>query len=220
MTEKKIVTKLHISTKRDYLARVNSVDKAWAAEKAGEWGYDYWDGSRDTGYGGYKYDGRWMQVAQDLVDEYGLSDGSRILDIGSGKGFLLHDFKQLNGQFEITGFDISEYALDHAVDDIREYCVQGCASTLPFEDNYFDLVISINTLHNLHLHKLWRALEEINRVSKAHQFICVEAYRNEREKANLLYWQLTCRAFFSPEDWQFLLEKTGYNGDVEYIYFE
>ena len=97
---------------------------------------------------------------------------------------------------------------------------RGCASTLPFEDKYFDLVISINTLHNLHLHKLWRALEEINRVSKAHQFICVEAYRNEREKANLLYWQLTCRAFFSPEDWQFLLEKTGYNGDVEYIYFE
>ena len=91
MTEKKIVTKLHTSTKRDYLARVNSVDKAWAAEKAGEWGYDYWDGSRDTGYGGYKYDGRWMRVAQDLVDEYGLKDGSRILDIGSGKGFLLHD---------------------------------------------------------------------------------------------------------------------------------
>ena len=220
MTEKKIVTKLHTSTKRDYLARVNSVDKAWAADKAGEWGYDYWDGSRDTGYGGYKYDGRWMRVAQDLIDEYGLSDGARILDIGSGKGFLLHDLKKLNEQFEITGIDISEYALEHAMDDVRDHCVQGCASALPFEDNYFDLVISINTLHNLNLHKLWNAFEEVNRVSKAHQFICVEAYRNEREKANLLYWQLTCRAFFSPEDWQFLFEKTGYEGDHEYIYFE
>ena len=220
MTEKKIVTKLHTSTKRDYLARVNSVDKAWAAEKAGEWGYDYWDGSRDTGYGGYKYDGRWRSVAQDLIDEYGLSDGSRILDIGSGKGFLLHDLKQLNEKFEIAGIDISEYALKHAVDDVREHCVHGCASALPFEDNYFDLVISINTLHNLNLHKLWTAFEEVSRVSKAHQFICVEAYRNEREKANLLYWQLTCRAFFCPEDWQTLFEKTGYKGDYEYIYFE
>jgi len=220
MTEKKIVTKLHTSTKRDYLARVNSVDKAWAAERAGEWGYDYWDGSRDTGYGGYKYDGRWRRVAQDLIDEYGLSDGDRILDVGSGKGFLLHDLKQLNEKFEITGMDISEYALKNAVDDVREHCVHACASAIPFEDNYFDLVISINTLHNLNLHKLWTAFEEVNRVSKAHQFICVEAYRNEREKANLLYWQLTCRAFFSPEDWQFLFEKTGYKGDYEYVYFE
>ena len=220
MSLKKIVTKLHTSTKRDYLARVNSVDKAWAAEKAGQWGYDYWDGSRDTGYGGYKYDGRWRSVAQDLIDIYSLQDGAKILDVGSGKGFLLHDIKNINPSFQVYGLDISGYAIDHSMDDIRPNCIEGCASELPYSDNEFDLVISINTLHNLNLNKLWSALAEINRVSKQYQYLCVEAYRNESEKANLLYWQLTCRAFFSPEDWQFLFNKTGYLGDFEYIYFD
>ena len=220
MSLKKIVTKVHTSTKRDYLARVNSVDKAWAAEKASQWGYDYWDGSRDTGYGGYKYDGRWLSVAQDLVDTYKLQDGAKILDIGSGKGFLLHDLKKINSSFVVSGVDISAYAIKHSMENIREYCHQGCASNLPFNNNEFDLVISINTLHNLNLHKLWLALKEMQRVSKTHQYLCVEAYRNEQEKANLLYWQLTCRAFFSPDDWNFLFDKAGYNGDFEYIYFE
>ena len=144
----------------------------------------------------------------------------KILDVGSGKGFLLHDLKQLNEQFEIAGIDISEYALEHAVDDVREHCVHGCASALPFEDNYFDLVISINTLHNLCQRDLWRALYEINRVGKAKKFICVESYRNIREKVNLLYWQLTCRSFFSVEDWEFIFTKTSYDGDYEFIFFE
>lgn len=220
MSLKEIVTKLHTSTTRDYLARVNSVDKGWAAEKAGQWGVDYWDGSRDTGYGGYHYDGRWRSVAQDLINDYSLQDGAKILDVGSGKGFLLHDFKQINPSFEVTGIDISQYAIDHSMKDIRECCHQGCASDLPFGDSEFDLVISINTLHNLNLHKLWSALVEFNRVSINHQYLCVEAYRDEREKANLLYWQLTCRAFFSPEDWHFLFKRTGYTGDHEFIYFE
>ncbi|XDZ69368.1 class I SAM-dependent methyltransferase [Alphaproteobacteria bacterium LSUCC0226] len=220
MSLKQIVTKLHVSTKRDYLARVNSVDKAWAAEKAGQWGADYWDGSRDTGYGGYSYDGRWVNVAQDLINIYSLQDGAKILDIGSGKGFLLHDLKQINPSFQVSGIDASKYAIENCMDSVRATCIQGCASSLPFEDQEFDLVISINTLHNLNLHKLWPAMLEMNRVSKDHQYLCVEAYRNEKEKANLLYWQLTCRAFFSPEDWNFLFEKVGYSGDFEYIYFE
>ena len=220
MSLKKIVTKLHTSTKRDYLARVNSVDKAWAAEKAGQWGYDYWDGSRDTGYGGYKYDGRWRSVAQDLIDIYSLQDGAKILDVGSGKGFLLHELKSLNNTFEVRGLDISQYAIENCMEEISQYCEVGCASKLPFSDNEFDLVISINTLHNLNLHKLWQAMSEINRVSNQHQYLCVEAYRNEREKVNLLYWQLTCRTFFNPDDWEFLFKKTDYQGDFEYIYFE
>ena len=220
MSLKQIVTKIHTSTERDYLARVNSVDKAWAAEKAGAWGFDYWDGSRDTGYGGYKYDGRWASVAKGLVDMYGLQDGARILDVGSGKGFLLHDLKNINPSFQVHGLDISHYAIEHSMDDIRPNCIEGCASKLPYPDNEFDLVISINTLHNLNLNKLWSALLEINRVSKQSQYLCVEAYRNEKEKANLLYWQLTCRAFFSPEDWEFLFDKVGYKGDFEYIFFE
>ena len=136
-----------------------------------------------------------FSVAQDLVDTYKLQDGAKILDIGSGKG-LLHDLKKINSSFEVSGVDISAYAIKHSMENIREYCHQGCASNLPFNNNEFDLVISINTLHNLNLHKLWLALKEMQRVSKTHQYLCVEAYSNEQEKANLLYWQLTCRAFF------------------------
>jgi ubiquinone/menaquinone biosynthesis C-methylase UbiE len=220
MALKQIITKIHKSTKRDYLARVNSVDKAWAAEKASLWAYDYWDGSRDTGYGGYRYDGRWRRVAQDLIDAYALGDGAKILDIGSGKGFLLHELKQLNQTFQVTGIDISEYAIEHSMESVKRDCFIGCASQLPFNDNKFDLVVSINTLHNLNIHKLYSALEELTRVALGKKFICVESYRDEREKVNLLYWQLTCRAFLSPEDWEFIFDKTGYQGDFEYIFFE
>lgn len=219
MNELKIVSSLHTSTERDYLERVNSVDKAWAAEKASNWGYDYWDGSRQTGYGGYNYDGRWRTVASRLIDHYELKDGTKILDIGCGKGFLLHDFKSQNPLIEVSGIDISTYALENGMETIKDNCYLGCASQLPFADDEFDLVISINTLHNLVLPKLWSALAEISRVSKSHKFVCVESYQNEKEKVNLLYWQLTCKAFFSPDDWQFLFSKTEYSGDYEFIYF-
>lgn len=219
MSEIQIITKLHTSTNRDYLARVNSVDKAWAAEKAGEWGVDYWDGSRDTGYGGYKYDGRWLQIAEDLVSRYNLKDGAKILDIGCGKGFLLNDLKILNPKFEVSGLDISSYAIENCIVNVKSNCLEGCASNLPWPDNHFDLVISINTLHNLNIPKLWKSFFEIKRVSKINKYISVESYRNEQEKVNLLYWQLTCRAFFTPEDWQFVFNETSYDGDFEFIYF-
>jgi len=220
MSEIKLVTELHTSTKRDYLARVTGVDKAWAAEKAINWGYDYWDGSRDTGYGGYKYDGRWRVVADKLISFYGLKDGTKILDVGSGKGFLLHDLKEANSSFEVRGIDVSEYGIEHSMPSIRNNCVLGTAANLPWQENYFDLVISINTLHNLGARDLQAALSEIQRVSKRHQYICVEAYRNEREKVNLMYWQLTCRAFHLPTDWEYLFQQSGYEGDYEFIFFE
>jgi len=220
MSEKKIISKLHTATKRDYLARVNKTDKALAAEKASLWGFDYWDGSRETGYGGYHYDGRWRDVAKTLYSTYCLKDRSRVLDIGSGKGFLLHDLTEENSLIDVYGLDISAYAIENSMPSIKRKCTLGCASSLPWPDNYFDLIISINTLHNLPLRKLWRALKEISRVSRGNKFICVEAYRSEKEKVNLMYWQLTCRAFYSPDDWLFLFEKINYDGDYEFIFFE
>ena len=186
MDELNIVNALHTATERDYLDRVNSVDKAWAAEKALNWGYDYWDGSRQTGYGGYKYDGRWKTVADQLIEKYKLKDGAKILDVGCGKGFLLHDLKSQNPEIEVAGIDVSAYALENAMESVKDNCHIGCASKLPFSDNAFDLVISINTLHNLGASKLWAALSELVRVSKSQQFICVESFRNEKEKVNLM----------------------------------
>lgn len=213
---------LHKSTKRDYLARVNDLDfpKAKAARLAKQFGYDYWDGDRRICYGGYKYiEGRWTNVAEELRSVYGLGRGARILDIGCGKGYLLYELGKVLCDASIHGLDISEYAAVHAKEEVREQIVIGDACELPWPDNYFDLVLSINTLHCLPISRLQQALKEIERVSRSHKYICVESWRDEHEKANLLYWQVTCESFHDVESWKWLLKESGYTGDYSFIYF-
>lgn len=220
MAEIDFISLVHKSTRRDYLARVTEFPKAEAARKAGQWGYDYWDGDRRTGYGGMRYDGRWLKVATAMAQRYGLKAGDRILDVGCGKGFLLHDFTLAVPGVEIAGLDISTYAIEHAMEDVKPFLTHGHACKLPYPDKSFDVVVSINTLHNLPNFELADALREIERVGRGHKFICVESFRNEEEKVNLLYWQLTCRAFCSPEEWAWWFKQTGYTGDHGFIYFE
>lgn len=219
MTNLDFISKLHKSTQRDYVARVTQVDKAEVAAKACQFGFDYWDGSRDTGYGGYRYDGRWRALADDLVAHYRIVPGQRVVDVGCGKGFLLYDFTQAVPGIDVKGIDISRYAIEHAKEEVRPFLEVGDAVRLPYADKAFDLAISITTLHNLFLPDLWSALREFERVAR-NKYLVVEAYRNEREKVNLMYWQLTCRAFHTPAEWQWLFEKAGYTGDYSFIYFE
>ena len=216
------ISPLHTATKRDYLARVNDPEypKAKAAELAFKWDVEYWDGDRRTGYGGMKYDGRWRKVADLMVQHYGLKAGDKVLDIGCGKGFLLYDLTQAVPGLEVTGLDISRYALDRAKPEVKDRLVEGHARELPFSDASFDFVFSINALHVLPCYDLDRALREMMRVGNKHRYLCVESWRNESEKANLLYWQLTCRAFFAPDEWVWWFQRTGYTGDYSFIYFE
>ncbi len=214
------INKIHRSTKRNYLERVCVHDKVACAEKAVQFDHDYWDGDRSTGYGGYKYDGRWRVVAEDMAKHYGLKPGARILDVGAGKGFLLHDFGQVVPDAELAGIDISQYAIKNAVEDVRPLIKHGSAAKLPWPDQYFDLVYSINTLHNLYVYDLHSALHEIERVGRNAKHIVVETYRNEREKVNLMYWQLTCRIFATPSEWEWHFKTTGYTGDHSLIVFE
>lgn len=214
------VSLVHKSTPRDYLARVTEFPKAEAARLAKKWDYDYWDGDRKTGYGGMRYDGRWRKVADAMASHYGLKAGDKVLDVGCGKGFLLYDFTQAVPGIEVSGLDVSAYALEHAKPEVKDRLVQGTASALPFADKEFDLVVSITTLHNLYCYDLFDALKEIERVGKRHKYICVESYRNEDEKVNLLYWQMTCEAFCTPAEWEWWFKLTGYTGDYSFIYFE
>ncbi|OGS36226.1 MAG: SAM-dependent methyltransferase [Elusimicrobia bacterium RIFOXYD12_FULL_66_9] len=214
------ITQVHTSTKRDYLGRVNADDKAACAEVALEWGKDYWDGDRKHGYGGYRYDGRWKPVAEAMARHYGLKPGARILDVGCGKAFLLSDFAQVVPDAVIAGIDVSEYAVANAKEAARPFLQVGSAIKLPYPDKSFDLVYSINALHNLKNYELHDALGEIERVARGPKHVTVESYRNEREKVNLLYWQLTCRSFYSVDEWEWFFKHAGYTGDWSFIFFE
>lgn len=211
---------LHRKTKRDYVARVTEFPKAEAARRAKQWGFDYWDGDRKFGYGGYRYDGRWLAVAEAMTQHYGLKAGDRILDVGCGKGYLLYEFARAVPGVEIAGLDISSYGIEHAKEEVKFSLTLGTAAKLPYPDKTFDLVVSNGTLHNLFCYELDRALREIERVGRRHKYVCMESYRDEAEKANLLYWQLTCESFYTPDEWQWWFEKTGYTGDYGFIYFE
>ena len=223
MTEIDFMSSLHNSTKRDYLKRVNDPDfpKHRAAELAKKFDYDYWDGDRRICYGGYKYmEGRWEKVAKQMVEFYELPEEAKILDIGCGKAYLLFDFLKILPKAKVSGIDISKYAIENSKEEVKDNLLTGNAKDLPYEDNYFDLVISINTLHCLEAPDLFKSLKEIERVGKSHKYICVESYRNEIEKANLLYWQVSCEAFNTPSEWLWWFNLTKYSGDYSFIYFE
>ena len=223
MAELDFMSVLHKSTSRDYLARVNDPEfpKGKAASRAKLYGYDYWDGDRRICYGGYKYiDGRWEKLVHSLIDYYNLPPQPKILDVGCGKGYFLFDFLKVVPDAQVYGLDISKYALNNSKIEIRDKLVHGNATSLPWSDGFFDLVVSITTLHNLHCYDLDKALREIERVGKDNKYLCVESYRNEYEKANLLYWQVTCEAFNTPDEWSWWFKRTGYTGDYSFIYFE
>ena len=213
------ITSHHKKTKRNYLERVINIDKAKAATIAKKWAYQYWDGSRDINYGGYYYDGRWSPIAKKMINYYKLNNKSKILDVGCGKGFLLYEFHKLLPGCQIFGQDISSYAIKNSKKEIRKFIKKGSATNLKYKSNYFDLVISLNTLHNLYCFDLVKSLEEIERVSKKNKYICVESYRSEKEKVNLLYWQVTCECFFTPNEWKWFFKQSGYKGDYSFIYF-
>ncbi|MCK5602941.1 class I SAM-dependent methyltransferase [Candidatus Pacearchaeota archaeon] len=215
-----LVTPLHTMTKRNYLDRMID-DKVHCMMKAKEYEFDYWDGDRRYGYGGYKYiDDRWKKVAQQLIELYGLKSNAKILDVGCGKAFLLYELKQLLPDAEIVGFDISKHALAYAKEEVRDNLFRYRAQDrYPWGDDYFDLVMSVGCLHNLRIFELEMAVKEIERVGK-NKYIMVEGYRNELELFNLECWALTCESFFHTAEWIWLYNHFGYTGDYEFIYFE
>lgn len=214
-----IVSPLHRNTNRGYLARMMD-EKVQCMIRAKEFELDYWDGDRRYGYGGYKYDGRWRPVAEKLVEIYQLPPKAKVLDVGCGKAHLLYELQQLLPEGEMRGIDISRYAIANAPEAIRSHLFRHRAQDpYPWGDNYFDLVISLATLHNLRIFELKTALQEVERAGK-HKYIMVESYRNELELFNLECWALTAETFFDTEELIWIFEHFGYTGDYEFIYFE
>ena len=174
---------------------------------------EFFDGDRKNGYGGYYYNSKfWSEVVKDLNNFYKLKNGSKILDIGCGKGFMLFDFMKLNPNFVLEGIDISDYAITNAVPEVKKFLKVGDAKNLPYEDNSFDLVISINTTHNLEINQCKKALSEMERVSRKDKYLIVDAYSNEIEKDRIFAWNLTAKTILSTNEWINLFEEASYTG--------
>jgi SAM-dependent methyltransferase len=217
--ELNLITSFHNSTKRNYFERMAN-KKVLCMKIAKKFGKDFWDGERKYGYGGYKYiSGLLEPLAKSLINLYNLTNTSSVLDVGCGKGFLLFEIKKKLPQLKVSGFDISNYAIKNSKIEIRNNLfVHKAENIYPFKNKTFDLVLSINTLHNLGVSNLKKALIEIERVGKK-KYIVVESYRNEQELFNLQCWALTGSSFFSKDDWEWLFKEFNYKGEFELIYF-
>lgn len=178
-----------------------------------EYGEAYFDGPREYGYGGYRYDGRWIPVARDIVAHFGLKPGDRVLDVGCAKGFLVKDLLAACPGLEAFGLDISRYALMHCEPEVVGRLHLGSADDLPFPDGSFAAVLAINTIHNLPRPRCLKALQEIERLAPGKGFVQVDSYRTPEQKALFESWVLTAEHHDYPEGWRALFAEAGYTGD-------
>jgi len=204
-------------TKRNLEERLASKTEADRAV-ARQFGHEFFDGNRNHGYGGFNYFPRfWQPVIPTFQQHWGLDKNSSVLDVGCAKGFMLHDFVELIPGITVKGVDVSEYAIEHAMDNVKPYLQRACATKLPFPDNSFDVTISINTLHNLEYEECAQALQEVERVSRKGSFITVDAYRTQEEKERMDAWNLTAKTIMSTDEWVGFFKKVRYTGD--YFWF-
>jgi cyclopropane fatty-acyl-phospholipid synthase-like methyltransferase len=205
-------------SKRNVTAR--HAEQLLQRDVAMKFGRDYFDGDRSQGYGGYRYDGRWIPIAETLREHWDLKAGDRVLDIGCAKAFLVKDLLQVCPGLQVVGLDISEYALDHAEPEARGRVARGNAAWLPFPDNSFRATISINTVHNLERPLCVQAVREMQRVAPSGGYIQVDSYRTPEERALFLDWVLTARTHDYPDGWKALFDEAGYTGDYYWTIIE
>ena len=199
--------------RRDLSARL--VSKSEESRAIGrKFGFDYFDGDRNHGYGGFNYQQRfWQPVIPTIIENYQLDHSSVVLDVGCAKGFFLYDLKEALPGISISGIDISDYAIENAKPEVKENLQVASATKLPFKDDSFDFVMSINTVHNLNREDCAISLQEIERVSRGASFITVDAYRNDDEKARMEAWNLTALTMMAVDEWKEFFLEIGYTGD-------
>jgi len=205
--------------KRNIQKRAEAKDPAVVAA-AKQYGEMYWDGPREYGYGGYRYDGRWRPVARDIIAHYGLKPGMRVLDVGCGKGFLVKDLMLECPGLEVFGLDISHYALMHCPPEIVGRLHLGSAESLPFPDASYDCAISLNTIHNLPRPRAITAMQEIQRLSGGRAFVQVDSYLTPAQKEIFESWVLTAEFHDYPDGWIKLFAEAGYTGDYDWTIIE
>ena len=190
-------------------SRVNIQNKIIAWEQ----GKEFYDGSRTSGYGGFSYDGRWSKIVPTIIEEYGLDNDSAVLEVGSKKGFFLHDIKQALPGIKVRGLEMSQYPLDNTMEPVREFVQLGEYDRLPFEDNEFDFVLAFACVYILNLPGVINCLREIQRVGKGKSYITIGAYRTEEEKELFQEWTLLGTTVLHVDEWLEVFKEAGYTGD-------
>lgn len=196
------------------------VDERWRSVRVADrlaarrFGRQFFDGGRNQGYGGYTYLSKYTEpVVKRMKKFYSLSSKSRVLDVGSGKGFLLYELRKQIPGITVAGIEISEYGVQNTMEDVKPYVVVGNAKKLPYADKTFDLVLAVNTIHNLPLEECFESLKEIERVSRKDKYIVLDAWKTEEERQRMSKWVLTGVSYYSTDDWKELFKLAGYTGD-------
>lgn len=205
-------------SKRNVQARLENKEENRAL--AMKFDKEYFDGTREQGYGGFKYDGRWIPIAEDIVRHYGLKAGDRVLDIGCAKGFLVKDLMKVCPGLEVFGIDVSAYAVMNCESEAVGRLHIGDVRKLPFPDKSFKVAIAINVIHNLTPEECLSAINEITRVATNGSYIQVDAYKTEVEKQLFLDWVLTAKTHGTPDFWRELFKNAGYSGDYYWTVLE
>jgi 2-polyprenyl-3-methyl-5-hydroxy-6-metoxy-1,4-benzoquinol methylase len=185
---------------------------------ARKFGKEFFDGDRSHGYGGFSYNSRfWEPVVPTFKDHWDMKPGNSMLDVGCAKGFMMYDFHRLIPGLAVEGIDISDYAIENGMEEMKPYLKVASADDLPYEDNSFDYTISITTVHNFDTDGVIKALQELERVSRKGSFITVDAYTNNDEKQRMHAWNLTAKTILHVDEWKELFDEAGYTGD--YFWF-
>jgi SAM-dependent methyltransferase len=211
------------------LAKYPRAKRNLAARKLGQaenrivarkFGREYFDGAREQGYGGYRYDGRWVPIARDMAAHFNLKTGDRVLDIGCAKGFLMRDLMEVVPGLEVWGLEISQYAIENSHPEAQGRIVRGTAQRLPFASASFAAALCINVVHNLGYDACVEAVREIERVAPGRGYIQVDAYHNDDERDIFLDWVLTADTFGKPQMWRELFQRADYTGDYYWTIIE
>jgi ubiquinone/menaquinone biosynthesis C-methylase UbiE len=212
MPEINLLEKLPRGKKRDVNARASAKNDE-VIRISREYGFHYFDGPREYGYGGYRYDGRWVPIAEDMIRHFDLKPGDRVLDVGCAKGFLVKDFMKACPGIEAFGIDVSRYALMNCEPEVVGRLHLGNATELPFPDNSFKAAVAINSIHNLDRDQCIVALKELQRVSGGRAYVQVDSYRTPEERQMFLDWVLTAHYHEYPDGWIRTFQEAGYTGD-------
>lgn len=179
---------------------------------AWEKGKEFYDGDRQNGYGGLKYDGRMKPVAEELCKKYKLNNESSVLHLGCDRGYLLYEFLHLYPLMRVRGTETSVYARNTAAHPIRLGIRIEPYTSITFADyKGYDLVIANGPVYTLSLGDAVQCLREIQRVGRnATITLAIDSPLMRK-------WSLLGTTFLSEEEWEEVLKYAGYTGDYKFV---